>query len=282
MAAAAGALQAHIVPRLSGARDWLSHQRDLGFRYLAENTAISGASQLRVYGVGIILGLAAVGYVQVAGMVMGPFLVIFMGISLVVVPEAARILRNSPRHLRLFCLLVGGGLATMALLWGGALLVLLPTGLGDRLLGPIWRPSYDLILPVTIQVVGACLSCGATAGLHALGAARRSLRAQIMTSSLFVLGGLAGALVYGTIGTMWATAAATMIGAVLWWWQLRLAMQESSSIPAGYGLGSRRPPPRHRQPARAGRRQRPDAGLGGQANRGQPLPPLRPGESESA
>ena len=45
-------------------------------------------------------------------------MVIFMGISLVTVPEAARVLRHSPRHLRLYCLLVGTALAVLALAWG--------------------------------------------------------------------------------------------------------------------------------------------------------------------
>ena len=65
----------------------------------------SGSSQLRIYGVGLIAGLAAVGYVQAAGLLMGPFLVVFLGISLVTVPEAAtRVLRRSPQRLQLYCL----------------------------------------------------------------------------------------------------------------------------------------------------------------------------------
>ena len=49
--------------------------------------------------------LATVGYVQAAGLLMGPFLVVFMGISIVTVPEATRILRNSPHNFRRYCLL---------------------------------------------------------------------------------------------------------------------------------------------------------------------------------
>ena len=66
VAAAVGPLQARVIPRLSGARGWVSAHRDLGPRYLAENTSNSGAAQLRTYGVGLIVGLAAVGYVQAA------------------------------------------------------------------------------------------------------------------------------------------------------------------------------------------------------------------------
>ncbi len=233
VAAAAGPLQARVLPRISRARSWLSEHRDLGPRYLAENTSNSGASQLRLYGVGIVAGLAAVGYVQAATTLMGPFLVIYMGISLVTIPEAARVLRRSPRHLRLYCVLVSAALALMGLAWGAVLLVALPRGLGDLLLGKIWRPAYPLVLPMTISVVGACASAGATSGLHALGAARRSLRAMVLASAAYLGFGLIGAVVGGAAGSVDGIALATWIGAVLWWWQLRAGLREFGRLPAG-------------------------------------------------
>ena len=77
VAAAAGLLQARVAPKLSGSWAWLSHHRDLGFRYVAENTSNSLAWQLRTYGLGAIAGLAAVGYVQAAGTLLGPVMVVF-------------------------------------------------------------------------------------------------------------------------------------------------------------------------------------------------------------
>jgi O-antigen/teichoic acid export membrane protein len=240
VAALVGPLQARVIPRLTATWSWIRSHRDLGLRYLAENTANSAASQLRLYGVGIILGLAAVGYVQASLTLMGPFMVIFMGFSLVTVPEAARILRRSPQHLRLFCLLVGGGLAVAALAWGAALLVALPRGLGQWLLGPIWRPAYPLVLPVAIGLAGACAIAGASAGLRGLGASRRSLRSQVTASVMYVVLGLAGAAAGGVVGTTEATALAIWLGALVWWWQLHRAMRESGLLPAGGRFGRRR------------------------------------------
>jgi O-antigen/teichoic acid export membrane protein len=236
VAAAVGPLQARVVPRLSGAREWLSRHRDLGPRYLAENTSYSGAYQLRTYGVGLIVGLAAVGYVQAANTLMGPFMVIVGGISLVTVPEAVRVLRRSPRHLQLFCLLVGGGLAVTGLAWGAVLLVALPRGLGNWLLGPIWRPTYPLVLPLTLSMIGTCVSVGAAAGLHALGAARRSLRAMGIASAVYLFCCLVGAVAEGAVGTLRGAAVATWIGTLLWWWQLHAALQEpmeTARVPGG-------------------------------------------------
>ena len=232
VAACIGPLQARVIPRPSFGWKWVSRHRDLGLRYMMENSANSGAGQLRIYGLGVIAGLAAVGYVQAAGLLLGPFLVIFLGISLVTVPEATRVLRHSPQHLRLYCLLVGIGLAVLALAWGGALLVLLPRGLGELLLGKqLWRPASQLVVPFTVSVMGACLIAGATAGLHALGAARRSLRAMIIASVLYLSLNLAGAALDGATGTVRGAAVATWAGAVVWWWQLGVAMRESGKIP---------------------------------------------------
>jgi hypothetical protein len=46
---------------VSSARTWLWRSRDLGPRYLADNTTLSSAYRLRTYGIGHIMGLAAVG-----------------------------------------------------------------------------------------------------------------------------------------------------------------------------------------------------------------------------
>jgi hypothetical protein len=140
-------------------------------------------------------------------------------------------LRRSRRHLWLFCVLVGVVLLVMGLTWGATLLVALPHGLGGLVLGPIWRPAYPLVLPLTISVGGACVSAGATAGLHALGAARRSLRAMLCASGAFLGCGLLGAYLGGAAGSVRGVAVATWIGAAAWWWQFRAGMKESGQLP---------------------------------------------------
>jgi O-antigen/teichoic acid export membrane protein len=235
VAAAIGPLQARVIPRPLGLRTWLSQHRDLGLRYLAEGTVNSGAIQLRTYGVSFIVGLAAVGYIQAATTLMGPFMVIFFGMGLVALPEASRILRRSPRHLLHFCVLESGGLALLGLAWGAVLLVAMPRGLGAWLLGPSWKPTYPLILPLMIAVAGSCVCVGAGTGLHALGAARRSLRGMILGSTVYVVCGLIGAATGGAIGTMRGNVVSAWIAAVIFWWQFHKARQEYQ---AGDGPGS--------------------------------------------
>ncbi|MCT9089873.1 hypothetical protein N4G70_13475 [Streptomyces sp. ASQP_92] len=225
VAAAYGSFQSGIRPRVGEARLWLREQRDLGYRYLAENVGVSGASQLRAYGLGAIVGVGAVGVVRGAELLLGPFMALLMGLSLVTVAEAARVLRRSPDRLRGFCLLLGGGQAVAALLWGAALL-LMPDRIGELALGDVWSSASALIVPITLGVAGAGLGTGAAAGLRALAAARRSLRCQLFASTCYVVGGLGGAAAADTAGSAWGVAAATACGSVMWWLHLRSALRE--------------------------------------------------------
>ncbi|MGD9483916.1 hypothetical protein WDH52_11760 [Streptomyces sp. TRM70308] len=224
-AAVYGCFQSGIRPRVAGARAWVREHRDLGYRYLLENTCVSGASQLRAYGLGAIVGVSAVGVIRGAELLLGPFLAVLMGLSLVTVAEAARVLRRAPHRLGTFCLLLGGAQAAAALLWGAALL-LVPDGLGELVLGTVWHAASELIVPATLGVAGAGLGTGAAAGLRALGAARRSLRCQVFASACYVGAGLGGAAVAGTVGSAWGVAAATVGGSAVWWLHLRSALRE--------------------------------------------------------
>lgn len=248
--AVVGAVQARVVPSLVRAKDWLVQHRDLGPRYLVENTGGNAADTLRGYSVSSILGLAAMGYIQAANTLMGPFKVIFYGTGMFTIPEAARILRNSPRRLPLFCAAISIGLALLALMWGLVLFVALPLGLGHLMLGKLWRPTYPLVLPTALYVAAGCAGIGAGIGLHALGAARRSLRATLLTSALIVVFAIVGAAGEGTLGTMRAVAAIGWVGAFISWWQLRQALHEYGAFPVPSWLLPRSTD-KHHKPASA-------------------------------
>ncbi len=226
LAAAYGCLQTRLLPTLTGVRAWCRRHRDLGSRYLVENVSSSGAVQLRAYGVGAIAGLADVGTIRGAELLLGPFIAVMMGLSMVAVPEAARVLRRSPRRLSAFCLLLGGAQAGAALAWGLALLFLLPDELGRFALGSIWPSASALILPATLSVLIGSFFIAAAAGLRALAAARRSLRTQLLAAVAYVTCGLAGAAVAGALGSSWGIALATLISATVAWSQLRAALRD--------------------------------------------------------
>jgi O-antigen/teichoic acid export membrane protein len=225
LAAVCGIVQSGLYPQPIAVRLWLTQHRDLSIRYMFENVSVSGASQIRTYGLGALAGLAAVGTVRGAELLVGPFLALLMGLSLVAVPEAARMLQRSRRQLGLFCLLLGGGQAGAALTWGLALL-LMPDGVGRTVLGSVWEPASRLILPITLSVSFAGLCTAAATGLRALGAARRSLRAQLIQSTGYAGGGLAGAAIAGALGASWGTATMMSLAVVIWSLQLRAGLRE--------------------------------------------------------
>ena len=231
VAAAYGWWQSGVLPRFDGVRDWLRAHRDLGSRYMVENVSNSGASQLRMYGLGAITGLAAVGAIRGAELLLGPFLALLMGVNLFAVPEAARVLRRAPHRLAKFCAAIGGAQAAAAAAWGAVLLFLVPDSLGRFLLDDVWPPASELILPVSLSVTAAGVIAGATAGLRALGAARRSLRVQLIASAGYLGFGLIGAVLGGAVGMSWGSTTAMWLGAGLWWLQLRAALRDHTPEP---------------------------------------------------
>ncbi|WP_410577404.1 hypothetical protein [Amycolatopsis sp. lyj-108] len=225
VAAGYGCLQSGVRPDPRGTLEWLKRHRDLGARYVVENVSNAGSTQLRMYGLGAIAGLASVGAVRGAELLLGPFFALLMGLSLVTVAESARVLQRAPHRLRRFCAVLGAGQAVAALIWGLALL-LVPGDAGRFVLGDVWDPASELILPVTIGIAAAGFNTGAAAGLRALGAAKRSLRAQLINSAGYVGLGLIGAFLAGASGSAWGVALAITSGSAVWWLQLRAALKE--------------------------------------------------------
>jgi O-antigen/teichoic acid export membrane protein len=226
VAAAFGLVQTRIAPRPRAVRSWVRTHGSLGGRYLAENVSIGAAGQVRFLVLGGVAGLAAVGEVRAAEILMGPFMVLLMGVSQVAVPEAVRVLGRAPRHLGRFCIALGGGLACVAFVWGLSVLVLLPDSWGVALIGELWLPGEALLPLVMGGLVAAAFVVGAQAGLRALGAAPRSLAAQLTNAALYAVGGGVGAVVDGARGSCWGVLIALVASAGVWWWQLRRGIAE--------------------------------------------------------
>ena len=226
-----GAFQTRMLPSLRGTPDWLRQQRDLGIRYLLENIAASGGIQLRMSGLGAIVGLASVGAYRGAQLAIGPLIAVLMGFGLVAIPEASRALQHSTRRFTLFCLTLGGGQACATLLWGLGLILVIPDRLGTFVLGSVWAPASGLFVPVVLAVVLGSFSAGASAGLRALGAARFSLRSQLFEATTGLAGTLLGAVLGGLAGACWGIVIAAAFCLAVWWGHLHAALRERASDP---------------------------------------------------
>jgi hypothetical protein len=232
-------LQARAVPSLKRALSWLTAHRDLGPRFLLENCGGNAADTLRSYTVSSLLGLKSVGYMQSANVLMGPFKILSFGVGLITIPEAAALMHRSPKQALRYCAAVSIGQSALGALWTVALLTVLPLGVGHLMLGSLWGKAYPLVLPTALTVISGCASSGASTGLHAMGAAKRSLRVALTTAAISLSLAFAGALLGSMLITLYLVAAANWLGALMSWLQLRVAMHESGT------LG---PPGRHRKP----------------------------------
>jgi O-antigen/teichoic acid export membrane protein len=224
LAAVLGAMQARTLPRPLRAAYWVRTHRSLAVRYLVENLSSSGASQLRSFMLGAVASLAAVGYVRASEILMGPFFVVLSGISQVAVPEASRVFHRDSEHLRRFCLVLGGVQAAGAAAWGLIVITIFPLGPGPALLRDLWQPTAQLLPAITLTVIAASFITAAAAGLRAMGVARRSLRAQLTQSALYVIGASVGAILGGALGASWGVTIAQSLSALVWWHYLRRAL----------------------------------------------------------
>ena len=226
VAAGFGWWQLRLAPHVGMARSWLVEQRALGGRYFIENVSTAGARQLRMVAVGLLAGLAAVAQVRAAEILMGPFMTLLAGVSQVSVPEARVVLSNQPRRLIRFCLTLASVQGAAAAVWTVVVLIVLPAGLGELLLQDLWEPTQKLLLPLGLVLVLGCFENSASAGLRALGAARRSLAAQLTGSGLYVLLGGLGAELGGAYGSVWGLFCAMLLSEVMWWTQLRRGLRD--------------------------------------------------------
>ena len=175
---------------------------DLGPRYLAEGLSNSVSSRLTTY-IGLILGVAVLrlrtGFENAHGPCGNPIPRNVPDQLAGGRPSSAPLATASSVALRARCRWASCSGPRM----GVVLLVAVPRGLGAWLLGPVWRPAYPLLLPqiLTTWAWRSPSACGT--GLHALGAARQSLRAVVISSVMSLFCSLLGAVSDRAFGALW-------------------------------------------------------------------------------
>lgn len=218
VAALVGCWQVGVVPRPAASRAWLGEHRALIPRFVAEATASLTSSQLSLYGVGALAGLATLGELRVGQLLIGPVLVAFIGLQLVALPQAVRALGHSVGRLRRLCLAAGGGMAAIAVAWG-AFMSLIPDQIGQQLLGANWAPAERLVFVLALGLAASSVSSGALIGLRAFAAAPRTLRATVVSSTIATIATVGGAVLAGAMGAALGILIAHTAMVPLWWWE---------------------------------------------------------------
>jgi len=122
--------------------------------------------------------------------------------------------------------LLGAALVVISLTWGIAM-YLLPEQIGQALLKRSWTSAHSVILPFALVMAASGSLTGATVGLRALAAARRSLNARLVTGALSLATTAVGAYTGQAAGAALGLALGLWLGSVLWWVNLRAQVEET-------------------------------------------------------
>jgi hypothetical protein len=215
LAAVFGCWQARLLPRPQAAWGWISEQRDLSLRFLAESMALVGSGQLVVYGVGASAGMAALGALRSAQLIFGPVQMLFTATIAVAVPEGVRLVKSDPRKAPIVLVCLAVALSAACAGWGIAAIVL-PDAWGLALLHDNWTAAQPVLPGLAVSMALAAVGVAALVLLRIRAAARQSLRARLLASVLHPIGGTVGAMVGGAPGAVVGLAVANGIMAALW------------------------------------------------------------------
>jgi len=224
-AALVGGAQSRVWPAPRQAGRWLRQNRDIGFRYLASELTSMGATQIVLYVVGAIAGLAAAGSLRAAQLLMGPVNILSQGVYVASVPEAARLFRTSRRRFGQACVLVSIGITGGALATVAAILVA-PDVIGPLFLGDSWGGAAIVFGPVAVMFLFRGAAIGGRIGLLSMGAAPRMLRLSVLDAVLSIVAGVIGTLAWGVVGAATGLAIVAAVMSVFWWSGLRAALVE--------------------------------------------------------
>ena len=194
---------------------WLRYTWDFSWRYLISYVATQGAALGALTGVGAIAGARALGGLQGAVLMVRPFQTFQVAAIAAAIGEITRAPPGGGevhRHALRTSLL-----ATAIAVGNTVVMLLLPDGLGEIVLGDVWEAAEPLLLPVGAQIIAVGVMTGARAGLLGLREIRKAMVLDVIITVMVLGCTIAGAVAAGVEGALWAVAVGYAGMAVLWW-----------------------------------------------------------------
>lgn len=211
-----GAGAARLAPSLGASGDWLRENRALATGFAVGSMVDTLAQTAIQFALAFVAGLATVGAIRAALLLLSPILVTYQGLLLVAAPEARRLLSGQPARLPRYLATFGLALGAVAVI-GGAAALLLPPEVGRHVVGET-RDAAAAVLPlIVIATAVRVAGGGASAGLVALGAAKAIARVSIWTSALMIMFVIGGAVVGGAVGAAAGFAAGYLVTSLATW-----------------------------------------------------------------
>jgi O-antigen/teichoic acid export membrane protein len=231
VAAILGVAQAGYAPVPQRTREWLRQQRALSPRYAVEAVIHRSGIGLILAATGIVAGLTAVGALRGALLlVTGPLNLLFAGTTFVFVPEGVRLLLRSRSGFLTAMRRLSFAVTAIAAAWS-VLALALPGSVGTRLLGDTWGAAEPLLPLLAIFAVSLGASMGATQGMLALRAARRSLFTQVAGLAVNLPAVIVGGALAGASGAALAIGLSAVFRSTVAWIQFGRAFREAASTP---------------------------------------------------
>jgi O-antigen/teichoic acid export membrane protein len=219
VAAAFGVLQIRAVPSVTSARRWFHLTRDLNVRMGIDFAFNMGAVNLAIYVITAVVGLVAAGALRAAQTLLGPLNLFRSGLDSFVLPMMARRAGEGRSLLRLVTVTSGAATALTGV-WVGVLL-LLPTSIGEEVLGDSWAGARLVMIGSGIVAISQAVVLGASLGIKALRRADLLLRVTLIQAPLILGFGGVGAWQWGIVGAANGLGIAQFVGTILSWYYFR-------------------------------------------------------------
>ncbi len=214
--ALAGVVTSGIRPDVRQSRSWLREHRVLATGFAVGSMVDTLAQTAIQYALALVAGLATVGAIRGALLLLSPILVTYQGLLLVAGPEARRVLASRParlpRYLASFGLLLAAGAVV-----GGLVALLLPPEVGRQIVGETRDATAEILPLMVVATTLRLVAGGSSIGLVALGAAMATARVSIWTSALMIVFVVAGAAWLGAVGAAGGFALGYLVSSIGIW-----------------------------------------------------------------
>lgn len=231
LAAGFGLLQFRLRATLTGSWSWLRGHLGLTLYSAAQFVGISGAFQGAVLLLAAVAGVEQIASLRGAQVLLGPLNIVIAGVCATILPEILR--RRLDWHGRgVAAVTLSLAMSLVPLIWTG-LLLLMPSGWGQALLGDTWLGSRAVLLAsgVGYAAVGAAL--GPELFLLALQRTREVFWLTVALAGPLFAFGVIGMLLGDAPGAAVGFAAAQWLVVPLWWIRFRILARRGAEPPTG-------------------------------------------------
>lgn len=221
LASLLGLVVLRLKPRVSMAWAWLREQSSVTRYLVPEFVIIQTGGQLAPVLAAAVTTIDAAGALRGANLLTVPATIVSTGLMSFAVPELVRRRsRMTPKTWQLAAVAISGLVLVVGAVWG-AITLLLPTSVGEMVLGDTWEGARTVLLATIVGQAGSAVTVGCAAVLYATEGAKVTMRLHLVFALFLVAFSTVGAFTWGAQGTAWGIAAAFWIVAPWWFVSVR-------------------------------------------------------------